>query len=335
MTKPLFSRMTVIGLGLVGSSLMRAVRAQGLAGDIVGCDRSGEVRDKIVAMGIADRVEADPATAVRDADLIVLATPVGAFEAVARQMGGAVAGGAIVTDVGSVKQSVAGAVGPHLPPGVHLVPGHPVAGTEHSGPEAGFAELFRDRWCILTPAEGTDPAAVDRLSELWRRMGSDVELMDAGHHDKVLAITSHLPHLIAYTIVATASDLEGQLKKEAKEADRVTTAEVIKYSAGGFRDFTRIAASDPVMWRDVFLHNKDAVLEMLGRFTEDLTALQRAIRWEEADTLEDLFVRTRAIRRGILEARQAGSFAATEPNASESQEGSAEAVDPKSPDAAE
>lgn len=335
MSKPLFARMTVVGLGLVGSSLIRAVRAQGLAGEIVGCDSSADVRKKVLALDIADRVEGDVVIAVRDADLIVLATPVGAFEAVARQMAGAVADGAIVTDVGSVKQSVVAAVAPHLPPGAHLVPGHPVAGTEHSGPEAGFAELFRDRWCILTPAAGTDEGAVERLSALWRRIGSDVELMDAAHHDKVLAITSHLPHLIAYTIVATASDLEGQLQQEAQEADRVTTAEVIKYSAGGFRDFTRIAASDPVMWRDVFLHNKDAVLEMLGRFTEDLTALQRAIRWNEADTLQELFERTRAIRRGILEARQAGSFAATEPSASESQEGSPVAADPKSPDAAE
>ena len=335
MTEPHFSRVAVIGMGLVGSSFMRALRVNKLADEIVGCDSSEAVRAKIMELGAADRVEADPAVAVQGADLVVLATPVGAFETVARQMGSAIADGAIVTDVGSVKQSVGAAVGPHLPPGVHLVPGHPVAGTEHSGPESGFADLFRGRWCILTPAAGTDEGAIARLSALWRRMGSDVELMDAAHHDKVLAITSHLPHLIAYTIVATASDLEGQLRQEAQEADRVTTAEVIKYSAGGFRDFTRIAASDPVMWRDVFLHNKDAVLEMLGRFSEDLTAMQRAIRWGEGDRLHELFMRTRDIRRGILEARQGGSFAATEPNASESPAESPTATDPKTPDAAE
>ncbi len=335
MSEPLFHRVTVIGLGLIGSSLMQAVRRHDLVTEIIGCDSSEAVREMVETMGIADRVEADPARAVQGADLIVLATPVGAFGAVARQMGSTIAAGAIVTDVGSVKQLVATAVGPHLPEGAHLVPSHPVAGTEHSGPEAGFPELFQNRWCILTPAAGVDAKAVARLSELWRRVGSDVELMEPTHHDKVLAITSHLPHLIAYTIVATAADLEGQLTAEAREeADRVTTAEVIKYSAGGFRDFTRIAASDPVMWRDVFLHNKEAVLEMLGRFTEDLTALQRAIRWGEGDTLHELFTRTRTLRRGVLDARQAGSFAATEPSASESPAESAAAPVPKSPDAA-
>ncbi|MHA1570227.1 MAG: prephenate dehydrogenase/arogenate dehydrogenase family protein, partial [Alphaproteobacteria bacterium] len=224
MTEPHFHRVAVIGLGLVGSSFMRALRAQDLADEIVGCDSSEAVCATVLDLGIADRVETDPAIAVQGADLVVLATPVGAFEAVARQMGSAIADGAIVTDVGSVKQSVVAAVGPHLPPGAHLVPGHPVAGTEHSGPEAGFADLFRGRWCILTPAAGTDGDAVARLSALWERMGSDVELMDATHHDKVLAITSHLPHLIAYTIVATASDLEGQLRQEGRDSDRVTTA---------------------------------------------------------------------------------------------------------------
>ena len=222
------------------------------------------------------------------------------------------AAGAIVTDVGSVKKCVIEALKPVLPAGVHLVPGHPVAGTEHSGPEAGFAELFRDRWAILTPERGTDESAVNRIVEMWRRVGSHVEIMDADHHDRVLAITSHLPHLIAYTIVATAADLEGQIKANRAADDVVTTAEVIKYSAGGFRDFTRIAGSDPVMWRDVFLSNKEAVLEMLGRFNEDLTALQRAIRWDDGEQLEKVFTRTRAIRRGVVEARQAGRFQYTE-----------------------
>ncbi len=335
MTEPHFHRVTVIGLGLIGSSLLRALRERKITDEIVGCDSSEAVCAKVLELGIADRVGADAATAVEGADLVVLATPVGAYEAVARQMGGAIGDGAIVTDVGSVKQMVAGAVGPHLPPGAHLVPGHPVAGTEHSGPEAGFADLFRGRWCILTPAAETDAEAVARLTAFWQKLGSDVDLMDAAHHDKVLAITSHLPHLIAYTIVATASDLEGQLRQEAKENDRVTTAEVVKYSAGGFRDFTRIAASNPVMWRDVFLHNKEAVLEMLGRFSEDLTAMQRAIRWGEGDRLHEMFVRTRDIRRGILEARQGGSFAATEPNANESAAESSAARDPKKPDVAE
>ncbi len=224
----------------------------------------------------------------------MICVPVGAYAEIAAAIAPALAKGAIVSDVGSVKQAVVRDVGPYLPDGVHFVPGHPVAGTEHSGPESGFAELFVDRWCILTPPPGTDPTAVERLSELWRRCGSQVEIMEPAHHDAVLAITSHLPHLIAYTIVGTATDLEGTTQKE-----------VIKFSAGGFRDFTRIAASDPVMWRDVFLNNREAVLEMLGRFTEDLTALQRAIRWGEGDKLEALFTRTRAIRRGIIDAKQA------------------------------
>jgi cyclohexadieny/prephenate dehydrogenase len=224
----------------------------------------------------------------------VICVPVGAYAEIAAEMAAGLAPGAIVSDVGSVKQAVLRDVGPHLPDGVHFVPGHPVAGTEHSGPESGFAELFVDRWCILTPPPGTDPAAVDKMVLLWRRCGSQVEIMEPAHHDAVLAITSHLPHLIAYTIVGTATDLEGTTQKE-----------VIKFSAGGFRDFTRIAASDPVMWRDVFLNNREAVLEMLGRFTEDLTALQRAIRWGEGDKLEALFTRTRAIRRGIIDAKQA------------------------------
>ena len=233
------------------------------------------------------------AAAVRGAYLVILAVPVGAVGAVAAEIAPHLAAGTTVSDTGSVKESILRDVAPHLPPGVHLVPSHPVAGTEFSGPEAGFAELFEKRWCILTPAAGTDPAAVERVATLWRALGSRTEIMDAAHHDRVLAITSHLPHLIAYNIVRTADDLEA-----------VTESEVFKYSAGGFRDFTRIAASDPVMWRDIFLNNKDAVLEMLGRFTEDLSVLQRAIRWRDAEPLETLFRRTRDIRRGIIAAGQ-------------------------------
>jgi cyclohexadieny/prephenate dehydrogenase len=223
--------------------------------------------------------------------------------------------GATISDVGSVKQAVVRDVGPHVPEGVHFVPGHPVVGTEHSGPESGFAELFERRWCILTPPPGTDQDSVERLSALWTAMGSRVELMDPAHHDRVLAITSHLPHLIAYTIVGTVTDLEDHLRREAADAGTmIERAEVVKFSAGGFRDFTRIAASDPIMWRDVFLNNRESVLEMLGRFSEDLAALQRAIRWGEGEKLETLFRRTREIRRGIVEAGQAGTFAATEPD---------------------
>ena len=231
--------------------------------------------------------------AVKDADLVVLATPVGAYQALAQLAAPHLKQGAILTDVGSVKAVVLRDVGPHVPQGVHLIPGHPVAGTEQSGPEAGFAELFDGRWCILTPPPGTDAQALEKLKEFWRRCGSEVEIMEAKHHDLVLAITSHVPHLIAYNIVGTAADLE-----------TVTQSEVIKFSAGGFRDFTRIAASDPTMWRDIFLNNREAVLEMLGRFNEDLTALQRAVRWGDGDTLFNLFTRTRAIRRSIIEAGQ-------------------------------
>jgi cyclohexadieny/prephenate dehydrogenase len=300
---PLFQRVAIIGVGLIGSSMARAMRKHGLAGEIVGCARSAETRAKVLELGLATRCEADPAAAVAGADLVVLATPVGAYEAVARAMEPALAPDAIVTDVGSVKQAVIRDVGPYLPEGVHFVPGHPIAGTEHSGPEAGFAELFEQRWCILTPPPGTEAAATDKVARLWRAFGSRVEIMDAGHHDKVLAITSHLPHLIAYTIVGTATGLE-----------QSEQSEVVRYSAGGFRDFTRIAASDPVMWRDVFLNNREAVLEMLQRFTEDLTALQRAIRWGEGETLEQHFRKTREIRRGIVEAKQAGSFDPREPD---------------------
>lgn len=298
----LYKRMAVIGVGLIGSSLTRACQRHGLAEEIIGCARSETTRAKVMELGLANSVTADPAEAVAGADLIVLATPVGAYEGVARAMEKALQVGATVTDVGSVKQAVIRDVGPFIPSGVHFIPGHPIAGTEHSGPEAGFAELFENRYCLLTPPPGTDEAALKKLSALWAACGAKVEVMDAAHHDKVLAITSHLPHLIAYTIVGTATDLA--------ESQR---SEVVKYSAGGFRDFTRIAASDPVMWRDVFLNNREAVLEMLQRFSEDLTALQRAIRWGDGAMLEKRFTETRAIRRGIVEAQQAGTFDAREP----------------------
>ena len=313
-TDVLFEKIAVIGLGLIGSSLCWRVKRDGLARHIAGYARTQATRDKAMELGFIDSAHGSAKAAVKDADLIVLCAPIGANAAIAEEIGPSLKPGAIVTDVGSVKVCVIRDVGPYLPDGVHLVPGHPVAGTEHSGPESGFPELFEDRYCILTPPPGADSAAVERVSELWRRAGSNVELMDPHHHDRVLAVTSHLPHLISYTIVGTAADLEMQLRREKHDAsDVVETREVIKFSAGGFRDFTRIAASDPVMWRDIFLNNKEAVLELLGRFTEDITALQRAIRWGEGDVLEEFFTRTRAIRRGVIEARQAGSFNPVEP----------------------
>jgi cyclohexadieny/prephenate dehydrogenase len=289
-----FERVAFIGIGLIGSSLARVLRRDGLAGEIVACARNETTRAKALELGLADRVTADAAEAVRGADLVILATPLSAYAAIGAAIAPALRPGAIVTDVGSVKQAVIRDLAPSLPASVHFIPGHPVAGTEHSGPESGFAELFRDRWCILTPLPDTDAAALARLTALWEQAGMRVVTMDPEHHDKVLAMTSHLPHVIAYTIVGTATDLEDSLKSE-----------VIKFSAGGFRDFTRIAGSDPVMWRDIFLNNREAVLEMLQRFSEDLTALQRAIRWGEGDKLEELFSRTRAIRRSIIEAKQA------------------------------
>ena len=292
--KALFNRVALIGLGLIGSSLARAIKRHGLAGEIVGHARSKETREVALGLGFIDRAAVTAAAAVKGADLVVIAVPVGVTGAIAQEIAPALGAGAIVTDVGSVKGAVVDAVGPHIPEGVHFVPAHPVAGTEKSGPDAGFAELFEGRWCIITPPPGTDPEAVTRVASLWRAVGSEVDTMDPHHHDMVLAITSHLPHLIAYTIVGTATDLENHLQHE-----------VIKFAAGGFRDFTRIAASDPVMWRDVFLANKDAVLEMLGRFDEDLTALQRAIRYGDGAALEEIFSRTQAIRRSIVEAGQA------------------------------
>ena len=293
MTGPLFERVALIGLGLIGSSLSHAMRRGGLARSIVGHARTPRTRETGLRLGLIEQAYASAAEAVRGADLVILCVPVGAYAELAKDMATALRPGAIVTDVGSVKGAVVRDVGPYVPKGVHFIPGHPIAGTEHSGPESGFAELFDGRWCVLTPVPGTARAEVDRLASFWKACGSNVEVMDPDHHDLVLAITSHVPHLIAYNIVNTASHLE-----------RVTDSEVIKFSAGGFRDFTRIAASDPVMWRDVFLNNKEAVLEMLGRFSEDLTALQRAIRFGEGETLHRMFTEARATRRGIIEAGQ-------------------------------
>ena len=293
MTAPLFDRIALIGIGLIGSSISHAARRAGLARSIVGMAKSEATRATALRLGIVDEAHASAAAAAKGADLVILCVPLGANAALAADFGPALQPGAIVSDVGSVKGCVVRDVAPHLPRGVHFVPGHPIAGTEHSGPEAGFAELFDSRWCILTPPPGADAAAVAKVRALWEGMGSNVEIMTPEHHDLVLAITSHVPHLIAYNIVNTAAHLE-----------RVTDSEVIKFSAGGFRDFTRIAASDPTMWRDVFLNNKEAVLEMLGRFSEDLTALQRAIRFGDGDTLFRMFGEARSIRRGIIQAGQ-------------------------------
>ena len=290
---PLFKRIALIGFGLIGGSIARGARAQGLVGEIVATARSEKTRARVVELGLADRVVETNAEAVKDADLVILGIPVGACGAVAEEIAAHLAPGAIVSDVGSVKGAIVKEMAPHLPPHVHFVPAHPVAGTEHSGPDSGFAELFINRWCILTPPEGTDAGAVEKLRTFWAGLGARVETMTPDHHDLVLAITSHLPHLIAYTIVGTADELA-----------QVTSSEVIKFSAGGFRDFTRIAASDPTMWRDVFLSNKEAVLEMLGTFNEDLSKLTRAIRRGDGEALFEHFTRTRAIRRGIVETGQ-------------------------------
>lgn len=286
---PLFARLALIGMGLIGSSIARVARRKNLARTIVASDAAADVRVKVSQLGLADDVAESPAQAVAGADLVILCVPVGAMAAVAQEIAPHLSPGAIVSDVGSVKGAVLAALTQHLPKTVAVIPAHPVAGTEQSGPEAGFATLFVNRWCILTPPEDADDTAVKRLAAFWTAAGANVEIMTARHHDLVLSITSHLPHLIAYNIVGTAADLEA-----------VTQSEVIKFSAGGFRDFTRIAASDPTMWRDVFLNNKEAVLETLGRFTEDLTALQRMIRNGDGEGLFKLFTRTRAIRRGII-----------------------------------
>jgi len=289
----IYERVALIGLGLIASSMFWGMKRGQLVGEVRGYARSQETRDTARRIGLCDVVCDSAAEAVEGADLVILCVPVGVMGAVAAEIAPHLAPGATVTDVGSVKREVIDAVAPHLPEGVHFVPGHPLAGTEHSGPESGFAELFDNRWTLLVPVEGSDPDAVARLRTLWEGLGAFVEEMEPDHHDLVLAVTSHAPHLIAYTMVGVADDLR-----------RVTDSEVIKYSAAGFRDFTRIAASDPTMWRDVFLNNKDATLEILGRFTEELFALQRAIRQGDGDHLHAYFTRTRAIRRGIIEAGQ-------------------------------
>ena len=290
---PVVGRVAIIGMGLIGSSIARGARARNIAGEVVAGDSSAAVRKRVAELGIADKVADTAAQAVAGADLVILCTPVGVAGAVAREIAPALKPGAIVSDVGSVKTSVIEAVRPHLPASTRLVPAHPVAGTEYSGPDAGFAELFVNRWCILTPAADEDPAAVETVRAFWRALGSNVEVMSAEHHDMVLAITSHVPHLFAYNIVGTAAGLE-----------EGTRSEVIKFSAGGFRDFTRIAASDPTMWRDIFLHNKKAVLEMLKRFNADVAAAQKMIENDDGQGLFDLFTRTRAIRRGIIDLGQ-------------------------------
>ena len=291
--EPLFKRIALIGFGLIGGSIARAARAQGLASEIVTSARSEKTRARVAELGVVDQVLETNAEAAKDADLVILSIPVGACGPVTQEIAPFLKPGAIVSDVGSVKGAVAREMAPYIPQGVHFVPAHPVAGTEHSGPDSGFAELFINRWCILTPPEGTDPAAAEKLRAFWAGLGARVEIMTPDHHDLVLAITSHLPHLIAYTIVGTADELA-----------QVTSSEVIKFSAGGFRDFTRIASSDPTMWRDVFLNNKEAVLEMLGTFNEDLSKLTRAIRRNDGEALFEHFSRTRAIRRGIVEIGQ-------------------------------
>jgi len=289
----LFDRIALIGIGLIGSSVARVIKRDKLVDHIAVTARSEKSLETAVRLGIADSITLEAAEAVKDADIVMICSPIGTYKEVMEKIAHVLRPGTILTDVGSVKSAVVRDLNFNLPEGVHLVPAHPVAGTEHSGPEAGFSELFEGRWCVITPSAATKQSAIDKVASFWRAAGSNVEFMDPDHHDQVMAMTSHLPHLIAYTIVGTAMDLEESLMDE-----------VIKYSAGGFRDFTRIAASDPTMWRDVLLNNKNAVLEVLQRFNEDLTALQRAIRWDEGGTLLDLFAKTRAIRRGVIEARQ-------------------------------
>ena len=293
MAEPVFQRLALIGIGLIGGSIALGARKHGLAGHVAVNSRTATTLARAKELGLGDSWHDDPAEAAENADCVILCVPVGVSGEIAKAIAPSLKPGAIVSDVGSVKSSVVAQMAPHLPKHVHFVPAHPVAGTEYSGPDAALVDLFQSRWTILTPPAGTDPGAVGRLATFWRGLGANVDVMDPAHHDLVLAITSHVPHLIAYNIVGTAAHLEA-----------VTESEVMKFSAGGFRDFTRIASSNPTMWRDVFLHNREAVLEMLGRFTEDLTALQRAIRYSEGDKLFDLFTRTRAIRRAIIEAGQ-------------------------------
>ena len=295
MTEPLFERLTLLGVGLIGSSVARIARLRGdIAREIVVNARTQKTLDRVMELGFADRVELDPGLAVRGADCVMLCAPVGTFAALASRIAPFLTPGAVLTDVGSTKQSVIRDVGPLVPAGVHFVPAHPIAGTEYSGPDAGFATLFEGRWTLLTPIPGTDEAAVEAVAELWRRCGSLVERMEASHHDRVLAIVSHLPHLIAFTICGTADDLADESRQE-----------VVNFAASGFRDFTRIAASDPVMWRDIFLNNREALLEMLQRFMEDAQAMARAVRWGDAAYIEDKVERGRKIRRSLIERKQA------------------------------
>jgi len=295
MPEPLFRRLALIGLGLIGSSVARIAMARGdIAAEVVASDSAPAVLDRVRSLGIAHRTEADPARAVEGADCVMLCAPVGAYAALASAIAPHLAPGAVLTDVGSTKQSVIRDITPHVPPGVHFVPAHPLAGTEYSGPDAGFTTLFEGRWVLVTPPPGTDADAQSRIAELWRRCGASVEFMDAAHHDRVLAIVSHLPHLIAFTICGTADDLEEESRRE-----------VLQFAASGFRDFTRIAASDPVMWRDIFLNNREALLEMLARFTEDAQAMARAVRWGDTAYIEDRVERGRKIRRSLIELKQA------------------------------
>jgi cyclohexadieny/prephenate dehydrogenase len=295
MSEPLFKRLALIGIGLIGSSVARIAREHGdIAAEVVVSARTQKTLDRVMELGIADRVEIDPGKAVEGADCVMLCTPVGAFADLAARIAPHLAPGAILTDVGSTKVSVIRDVGPLVPEGVHLVPAHPVAGTEYSGPDAGFTTLFQNRWTLLTPPPGTDAAAVEKVAELWRRCGSMVEIMEPAHHDRVLAIVSHLPHLLAFTICGTADDLADESRQE-----------VLRFAASGFRDFTRIAASDPVMWRDIFLNNREALLEMLARFMEDAQAMSRAVRWGDAAYIEDKVERGRKIRRSLIELKQA------------------------------
>jgi cyclohexadieny/prephenate dehydrogenase len=295
MPEPLFQRLALVGIGLIGSSVARIARQRGdLAAEIVVTARTQKTLDRVTELGIADRVELDPGRAVQGADCVMLCAPVGAFSDLAAQIAPHLAPGAILTDVGSTKVSVIRDVGPLVPDGVHFVPAHPIAGTEYSGPDSGFSTLFENRWTLLTPPPGTDAASVETIAEFWRRCGSTVEIMEPGHHDRVLAIVSHLPHLIAFTICGTADDLEDESREE-----------VLKFAASGFRDFTRIAASDPVMWRDVFLNNRDALLEMLARFMEDAQAMSRAVRWGDGSYIEDKVKRSRKIRQSLIELKQA------------------------------
>ena len=295
MPEPLFQRLALIGMGLIGSSVARiAMEKREIAGEIVANARTQTTLDRVLELAVADRVELDPAKAVAGADCVMLCAPVGAYAALAEAIAPHLAPGCIVTDVGSTKQSVIRDIGPLIPAGVHFVPGHPVAGTEYSGPDSGFTTLFQGRWCLLTPPPGTDEDAIEKISELWRRCGSMVECMEPAHHDRVLAIVSHLPHLLAFTICNTAEGLEDESRQE-----------VLKFAASGFRDFTRIAASDPVMWRDIFLNNREALLEMLARFMEDAQAMARAVRWGDPSFIESSIERGRVIRRNLIELKQA------------------------------